>query len=217
MTNRLYILCEGETEETFVRELLSPYFENFTIYVTPILLDTCLGHKGNYEKIKKQIIKLCHQDKTAFVTTFIDFYGFPENFSFPEKTTACTIEYIKTTQLKIQQDINCSNFIAFLTAHEFEGLLFSDISKFQLWLDDESILGKLKEIRDLFDTPEHINNDKKTSPSHRILNVMTDYDKVILGNSIALDIGLDIIMQECLHFKDWIETLKNFFSDRKIK
>ena len=33
---RVYILCEGQTEEAFINELLGPYFANLSIYVTGI-------------------------------------------------------------------------------------------------------------------------------------------------------------------------------------
>ena len=36
----LHILCEGQTEERFVKEVLSPYFQQFGIFPKPILLIT---------------------------------------------------------------------------------------------------------------------------------------------------------------------------------
>ncbi len=36
----LHILCEGQTEERFVKEVLSPYFQQFGVYTKPILLIT---------------------------------------------------------------------------------------------------------------------------------------------------------------------------------
>ena len=38
--NILHILCEGQTEERFVKEVLSPYLQQFNIYPKPILLLT---------------------------------------------------------------------------------------------------------------------------------------------------------------------------------
>lgn len=38
--NILHILCEGPTEERFVKEVLSPYLQQFNIYTKPILLLT---------------------------------------------------------------------------------------------------------------------------------------------------------------------------------
>ena len=36
----VYIYCEGQTEETFINEILAPYFANINIYVTPIVCAT---------------------------------------------------------------------------------------------------------------------------------------------------------------------------------
>lgn len=36
----LHILCEGQTEEKFVKDVLSPYLQQFNIYPKPILLLT---------------------------------------------------------------------------------------------------------------------------------------------------------------------------------
>ena len=54
---RLFIVVEGQTEEAFVKELMSPYFIQNGIYdVRPVLIQTSKGHKGgfvNYEHLKK--------------------------------------------------------------------------------------------------------------------------------------------------------------------
>lgn len=33
----IYIYCEGQTEETFVNEILTPYLSNIMIFTTPII------------------------------------------------------------------------------------------------------------------------------------------------------------------------------------
>lgn len=71
--SRIYLLVEGQTEETFVNELLIPHYSRQGIYLTPIIVSTSPGHKGgvvSYAKIKPQINKLCKQDDNAYVTTF---------------------------------------------------------------------------------------------------------------------------------------------------
>ena len=37
---RVYILCEGQTEEKFVNSVLAPYFTPQDIYVIPVILAT---------------------------------------------------------------------------------------------------------------------------------------------------------------------------------
>ena len=81
--SRVLVFVEGQTEETFVRDLLVPYFAPLGIYLTPILAQTSPGHKGgivSYGKVKHQVTRLCRQDHRAYVTTLIDYYGLPTDF-----------------------------------------------------------------------------------------------------------------------------------------
>ena len=43
---RVKVFVEGQTEETFVRDVLAPAFAYKEIYFTPILAQTSRGHKG---------------------------------------------------------------------------------------------------------------------------------------------------------------------------
>ncbi|WP_270809297.1 DUF4276 family protein [Aeromonas sp. QDB08] len=55
--SRVLVFVEGQTEETFVRDLLVPYFSRLGIYLTPILAQTSPGHKGgivSYGKVKRE-------------------------------------------------------------------------------------------------------------------------------------------------------------------
>ena len=37
---RLYILCEGQTEDRFVKEILAPHLLRLNIFATPIICET---------------------------------------------------------------------------------------------------------------------------------------------------------------------------------
>ncbi|HLO85357.1 MAG TPA: DUF4276 family protein [Nostocaceae cyanobacterium] len=63
--------------------------------------------------------------------------------------------------------------------------------------------------RELFSSPEHINEDPNTAPSKRILKCCPGYDKPLHGSLIAIDIGLDVIRQQCQHFDKWLNKLEN--------
>ena len=80
---RIHIFCEGQTEETFVREMLQDHFQRMDIFVNPIVVRTSKTGKGGvstYGKIKNQVIRKCREDQTAWVTTMLDFYGLPTDF-----------------------------------------------------------------------------------------------------------------------------------------
>jgi len=67
----------------------------------------------------------------------------------------------------------------------------------------------LKEIREAYQTPEHINNSEQTAPSKRILNLYPSYQKVSDGTIIAETIGIEKMMKECPHFRKWIDRLSH--------
>ena len=132
---RVHIFVEGQTEETFVKELLQEHFSRIGIYLNPILIRTGKMGKGGvstYGKIKWQVKRKCKEDKTAYVTTMLDVYGIPKGF--PGKAEA---DKILDIQRKVQhleeeffKDIDQKHFIPNLLMHEFEALLFSDPSAF---------------------------------------------------------------------------------------
>ncbi len=86
---RVHVICEGQTEETFVTEILAPEFTNKGIYLFPSLIGKP-GHKGGNFKFQRLLtdVRARLADRTAYCTTFFDFYGLPEDF--PGKTQAKT-------------------------------------------------------------------------------------------------------------------------------
>ena len=222
--NRIYIFCEGQTEETFVREVLAPHFERLEIWLYPILISTGKQGKGGistYGKIKREIEIKCKEDPSAWVTSMFDFYGLPKDF--PETATAkqlsspkpSSIEQAKIAISVFQKDIAQRNFIANLTVHEFEGLLFSSPEAFENWFDI-SVVERIRGVRNKFKSPEHINNGIETAPSKRILAVCEKYDKILHGSYIALDIGLESIRQECSLFDQWLKKLENIATELRL-
>lgn len=208
--SRVLVFVEGQTEETFVRDLLVPYFSRLGIYLTPILAQTSPGHKGgivSYGKVKHQLTRLCRQDQGAYVTTMMDYYGLPNDFPGLDGHVPDAHEQVMRLEQALQQDIDAPNFIPNLMLHEFEALLFSAPEKFAEWLDDQALLAPMAAIRAAFATPEHINNSPQTAPSKRILTLVPNYKKTVDGPLIAEDIGLDAIRAQCPHFNNWIERL----------
>ena len=87
---RLYVFCEGQTEETFVNTILSPHFAPREVVVTPLILPTKRGsnarrHKGgwvDYGKARRfirEVMQQMHAEDTWF-TTMLDLYALPPDF-----------------------------------------------------------------------------------------------------------------------------------------
>ena len=204
---RLYVLCEGPTEERFVKELLAPYLLNDNIYTKEINL----GGVSRYAKIRKVLETLCKGDTSAYVTTMLDYYKLPKDT--PGKYTATdAFADAKNIDAAVNADLGgCRNLFINLIVHEFEGLLFSDISAFKGEARaSEKDLIELARIKNdpKFPTPEHINDSEMTAPSKRILNLLPGYVKTLNGLTIAKRITIEKIAEECPHFRAWIKKIK---------
>ena len=214
---RINILVEGQTEETFVRDVLAAHYNAQGIYFNPILAETSPGHKGgivSYGKVKNQLTKLCRQDKKAYVTTMIDFYGLPTCFpgvraqNYP--TGALASAQVEFLEDRLKINIGESNFIPFLMLHEYEALLFCQPEKFSDWVDGKTATAveQLSAVAADFNSPEDINNSPQTAPSKRIESIVPQYKKTLHGPIIAADIGLDRIRQKCPHFDGWLKSIE---------
>ncbi len=209
---RLFIVVEGQSEEEFVKELMTPFFIKNGIYSIQVsLIHTSKGHKGgfvNYEHLKNDLFKLLKsQGQDIIVTTFVDFFRCPE---LPGQVDINSLksnyEKVKAMEENIAKDINDRRFIPYIQLHEFEALLFSSVAGFEKYFD-VNITKEIQSILDSFQNPEEINSSPETAPSKRLLRLIPKYDKVFFGNSIALEIGMDTIMEKCPRFRNWVNIL----------
>ena len=211
MSKRLYIVVEGQTEEEFVKDILEPYFQENGIYVFPTIIRTSTGHKGgfvNYEHLKNDILRLLKsQGQDVVVSTFVDFFRCPKlpNQGYIDVLSSHSHK-VEEMEKSISTDINDWRFIPYIQLHEFEALLFSAANGFKMYFD-EKISKEIQGIIDSFDNPEDINSAPETAPSKRLIQIIPDYDKVLYGNIVALEIGLPIMLEKCPRFSAWVELL----------
>jgi hypothetical protein len=211
--NTVYIYCEGPTEETFINEVLYSYFFNMGIAVIPIICTTkrtrLKKHKGgvsDYNKIRNELTILCKSHSNEFVTTMFDYYAMPSNTPGIGNQDPDIIKRIETIESAINSDIGMRNCSFHFMLHEFEGILFSNPASFKL-IADERTVDKVQTIRDSFPTPEHINNSPETAPSKRLAQLIPGYAKVRNGTILSKDMGIDTIIRECPHFRDWVKQI----------
>ena len=212
---RLYILCEGQTEEDFVSIVLSPYLQNVGVIAVPIICMTkrtptkkFKGGVSNFNKIKKELMRLCGEHPNEMVTTMFDLYAFPYDALALENIPNDVYKKAEYIEKTIADEIGgrFGNMVFSLVLHEFEGLLFSDVSAFENITDNETV-AVLRSIRAAVPTPEHINESPETAPSKHIKRAIPAYSKVGDGIDVAEQIGIDKIAAECRHFANWLAKL----------
>lgn len=115
-------------------------------------------------------------------------------------------ERVAKMEKAISEDINDWRFYPYIQLHEFEAVLFSSDNGFIKYFDREHALA-LQGISESYDNPEDINSSPEGAPSKRLLRIVPDYDKVMFGNIIALEIGMATILEKCPRFRAWTETL----------
>lgn len=217
--SRVHVLVEGQTEETFMRDVIAPHLQSFGVYLNSTILKTkrvkdAPDHAGgvtSYQRFKNDLLRLLRDTNAIAVTTFLDFYGLPTDFpgraGLPPGDCFARVAHVEK---QIGDDINHYKFIPFLALHEFEALLFVAPESIHEALPEFDALGELQSIKNDFGSPEKINDSPETAPSKRLIKIFgAAYQKRFYGSLIAGNIGLERIRQECAHFNQWLAKLES--------
>ncbi|HCL40425.1 MAG TPA: hypothetical protein DHW73_03515 [Pseudomonas sp.] len=216
---RVHVICEGQTEEMFVNELLQPVFLARGIHLVPALVGKP-GRKGGnfkFERLHSDVENRLLGERQAYCTTFFDYYGLPQ--SFPGKDTLADNADIHSKATAVQEAMTSElerligqepmrRFIPFVQMYEFEALLFSDPEAFARGVDLEKLEAELVQITAQFDSPEHINNSPHTAPSKRVKALIPGYQKPLMGTLAALEVGLAAMRDKCTLFNAWLDRLE---------
>ena len=216
-TGKVFFLVEGQTEESFVKNVLSPDLGSHLTCV-PVLLATKTVKSGpdfkggilSYAKVRKEILRLLADGSATAVTTMFDYYGLPASFPGRDQASSvCGRDRAVQIEAAMAADINHERFLPYIQAHEFEALLFSRPATLAAAFPSRRTLAAvLQKHRQAFATPEDINDDPTTCPHRRIKNHAPEYRKATNGPIVAKRIGLAALRRECRHFDEWIATLQ---------
>ncbi len=204
--SKVLILVEGYTEEKFVNAILKPHFEPNGIFVIP----RNLRGVDKYTNIRNEVNSLLKDNSASMVTTMLDLYRIPSDFPQKSSLTRAHTGTQKATLLEdaFKADINRAKFLPYLQLHEFEALLFSDVSMFSQVPNVGNKIRLFSEIVEAIANPEDINDLPNTSPSNRIKTILSFYQKDIHGIIVAKSIGLTTMRAKCSHFNEWIEKIE---------
>jgi len=222
---RLNIIAEGQSEETFVNELLVDHLSSTNVFpvVQCVITSrdrtanrTCKGGLLAYQKLQDHVRTWLAQDKDpkARFTTMIDLYGLPSDFPKMDESQKIADPYKRVAflQAAFAADIGDHRFIPYIQLHEFEALLLSMSKAFEnYYIEHDREIMKLCEMTANFDSPELINYGHETAPSKRIEHHLAGYcrTKIAASKVVALAIGLKRMRDSCKHFNQWLSGLEN--------
>lgn len=221
----LHIICEGQTEERFVKKVLAPYLSAFQIVAKALLVTTSNSKHGkggvvNFAHIERDIhraLKL-YPDKgyeRHIITTFIDYYGLPNEFPAFSESQQLPSPYQQVEHLEkaFAQAISSSRFIPYIQLHEFETLIFCGCQHLSFFYGDcRGLEERLLEELHTAENPELINGGRRTSPSKRLIQIIENeykqkYDKPLMAEYVTSRVGIERLRECCPHFNQWVESL----------
>jgi hypothetical protein len=220
---RLLFTVEGQTEETFVRDVLAPALSRRLVFASARCVAT--GRRGRkvfrggspgYPKLREDVLRWMKEDRRpeAWFTTMVDLFALATDFPGYDEARRMQGVLARVEHLEEcwKRDMNHPRFIPHIQPHEFEALLFADPTKLvQAFPGEQEAISKLAAVASQFSSPEEIDDGADTAPSKRIAAVLPAYQqrKASVGPLVAQAIGLERMRRECTHFGRWINRLES--------
>ena len=220
----IYIVVEGPTEQTFVRDVLAPQMASMGICLHPALIGKP-GHKGGgvrFVRAKNDIGNFLRQRRATCISTMFDYFRIDSNWpgraevheqilNGANLTAIHKAEILETATLnEIVKSFSEydpeKRFVPYIEMHEFEALLFSDAD---ILAEKTGIdLSRIKGVLEEYSNPEEIDDDPAKAPGKRLAALRNGYRKVAMGKAVSEAIGIQTIRNQCAHFNDWLTKLE---------
>ena len=129
---RLNFVVEGQTEETFVKQVLAPHLANRSIWAAARCVQTGrkrnIKHRGGvlrYAQARGDITRWMREQSGSGVrfTTMFDLFRLPPDFpGHDEPTLGDARERVNALQQALLEDIDDDRFLPYIQLHGFEAL-----------------------------------------------------------------------------------------------
>jgi hypothetical protein len=220
---RLQMTVEGQTEQAFASQVLTPHLARFgAMLAKPRLTGLVSRRRGRiprggmlrtFAHALGDMRRWLREDRgeDARFTMMVDLYGLPRDFPGYEQAMDEPDPYRRVELLEgaLAEEIEDRRFIPYVQIHEFEALVLSQPDTFgRLFEKRERAVEDLGDMCRRYDTPEKINDGQHTHPKARISDLFSDYDENVDGPLLASHIGLEVIRNACPHFHQWLTTLE---------
>lgn len=231
MIKIVHVLCEGQTEQGFVDDVLKPYLmlkgvtSVKSILVTTNKKKNVRGGLVSYQHALGDLSIMIKSNidgeyERHIFTTMFDLYALPNDFPGYEESYSIVDKYsrVKSFERAFYNAVSCDRFVPYIQLHEYEALVFCGLDYLsQMYEGCESGLKRLKsDLLLVNNNPELINDRPDTAPSKRIIKAIEGdgrthfiYDKPKAGKFVAQKVGIDELCKKCGHFNEWIVNLIN--------
>lgn len=224
----IHVLCEGQTEQGFVEEVLRPYLRSKgaagvkSVLITTNKKKNARGGMLSYSHAVTDLgfllqTNLDGEYEQHVFTTMFDLYALPADFpGYADAPLADPYDRVNALEAAFAKDMNDGRFIPYIQLHEFESLLFCGIEHIAKYYPGCGKRCKqlAKDLQEAGGNPELIDNGPDTAPSKRIIRAIEGdkkahyrYNKPVTGKKVAGLIGIDTLRAKCRHFNEWIEKL----------
>jgi hypothetical protein len=215
------VVCEGQTEREFCRELVAPELAVHGVMLAGTLVGKPQRKRGgirDWHVYRSELVRLAKTRADLNLAVLVDFYAMPS--SWPGRLEASTKrlpERGKHVEDALRLDLAGELPLRFhpcVQLHEFEALLFVEPVLAMLSIAIGSgkaqplAAERMSQIRaECGGSVEAINDHPETAPSKRISQIIPGYDKVAWGVTAAKDITLPVLRAGCPWLDRWIKTL----------
>ncbi len=205
----LHIVCEGQTEESFVKKVLQPYLRSYGIVAKPILVTTSRSKRAqggivNFSHVERDIQDTLKQWSSNnyehhMVTTLIDYYALPNDFPRFSEAQQYFEPYqrVECLEQAFAERIHSSRFLPYIQLHEFETLVLCGYQYLAAYYPDcKGLEEMLKKEFTSQENPEFIDGGTTTAPSKRILKLLEStykkkYNKPFMGAYVTAQVGIE--------------------------
>ncbi|MGA4990560.1 DUF4276 family protein [Nonomuraea bangladeshensis] len=209
---RLHILCEGQTEETVVREVIEPYLRGSDVYVTWSIFTTKRpaggpSHRGGlstWGKLASEIRLLLGDSSITVLTTLLDYYGLPTDVpGMSTRPSASPHDRVTHVERAMADSIKDPRFLPHLVLHELEAWVLLGHDALGELTGDDALARAVQAIVTQARGAELVNDGASTAPSKRLLRLFPLYRKTSDGPLVIAEIGIDAIRNACPHADAW--------------
>ena len=215
---RLLMLVEGQSEEIFVKQTLTPFLAERGVHVLPpIVLWTkgitsgggFRGGVSNCNQIRRSLLPLTY-DTDAWVTTLLDFYGLPDDFPGYQEALGPgdPRQHVLALQERFAAEIGHPRLIPFFALHEYEAWLFTAPDVVAEHFGKAALAAKVRSAVNHAGDPELINHGENTHPKARLRGMGASYKETSDGPTLIEKIGIPAIRGACSHFAGWLDRLE---------